>query len=147
MLILFNYQITLLFKGLMVIILIHFSMYCICTEGRSNNGNIWEISMLCLRTMSGWFPPCQLEMVINLDFGNYTFHPGIFCQLSRESSWPRDLPQNLWKKWWLWVVVMGANTFDVHALFPLHRIWISRYSTLSRMHQRAEIVSMKFPFS
>ena len=42
---------------------------------------------------------------------------------------------------------MGTNTFNVHALFQLHRIWTSRCRTLSRMHQRAEIVSRMFPNS
>ena len=78
---------------------------------------------------------------------NSFLNPGIFCHFPGESSWPRDLPQNLWKKWWLWVVVMGANTFNVHALFQLHRIWVSRHRTLSRMHQWAETVSRMFPYS
>ena len=86
------------------------------------------------------------EIVINFDFGNCFLCTGLFCQLSRENSRSRDLPQNLWKKWWLWVVVMGANTFNVCALFQLHRIWISRRRNLSRMHKRPESVSIMLPY-
>ena len=41
---------------------------------------------------------------------------------------------------------MGANTFNVFALFQLHRIWTSRSRNLSRMHKRPESVSITFPY-
>ena len=74
------------------------------------------------------------------EVSNLSHISGIFYQLQNE-RWCRWLPEVLWAKWGLQLVVLWARTESLCLVHKLHRIGRTRQSRLSRLHQWWKAVS------